>query len=134
MIDVCRRKFAAFAGTHSSSFLIGDMNFNETDPTYGLLVRDGWKDSHDVSCSDHSDTFPYVRSGLPAGRIDHVFYKSNEFTPLSWSRLLPPASHRRISGHDPVCVEFGIAQPGKPWKRSHVSSQIPLAQSSRSVE
>jgi endonuclease/exonuclease/phosphatase family metal-dependent hydrolase len=109
MIDVCRRKFATFAGTYPSSFFIGDMNFNETDPNYGLLVRDGWKDSHDVSGSDHSGTFPYVRSELPAGRIDHVLYSGHEFAPLRWSRLSPPASHPRISDHDPVCVEFGIA-------------------------
>lgn len=109
MVDLCQRKFSEFAEQYPSLFFIGDLNFNERDSNYDVLVTDGWNDSHKVSRTDDSATFVYNLSGIPAGRIDHIFYKSHEFTPQNWNRLLPAASNARISDHDPVCVEFQAA-------------------------
>ena len=108
MIELCRKKFAEFAEEYSSLVLIGDLNFNETDTNYGLLVSDGWSDSHQAAHEADSSTFLYNRPDTPGGRIDHILYRSKEFTPTTWKRLLPPASSERISDHDPVHVEFQI--------------------------
>jgi endonuclease/exonuclease/phosphatase family metal-dependent hydrolase len=108
MIDVCRRKLSEFTEQYPSLFFIGDLNFNEKDPNYDLLLSDGWKDAHNGFSEHSSDTFLYNRSGIPAGRIDHVFYRSNDFISRTWRRL-SPASELRISDHDPVCVEFQTA-------------------------
>lgn len=106
MIELCRRKFAEFTTDQLSLIFMGDLNFNEADPNYHLLVKDGWMDTHQVSQSVDSDTFLYNRAGIAAGRIDHILYRSRELTPQRWSRLLPLASNLRISDHDPVYVQF----------------------------
>ena len=108
MIELCRKKFAGFAENYSSLLLIGDLNFNEKDPNYDLLITDGWNDSHNAAHEDNSSTFLYNGPGTPGGRIDHILYRSNEFIPKIWRRLLPPASNERVSDHDPVYVEFQV--------------------------
>ena len=108
MIELCRKKFAVFAENYSSLILIGDLNFNEKDPNYDLLLSDGWSDSHKAAVETDSSTFLYNRPGVPGGRIDHILYRGSEFLPTTWSRLLPPVSHERISDHDPVHVEFQV--------------------------
>jgi endonuclease/exonuclease/phosphatase family metal-dependent hydrolase len=108
MIEVCRKKFAEFAEHYSSLFFIGDLNFNEKDSNYNLLIADGWSDSHDAAHESDSSTFLYNRPDMPGGRIDHILYRGREFIPKTWSRLLPSASHERISDHDPVHVEFQV--------------------------
>ena len=106
MIDACRKKFTEFEANDSSLLLIGDLNFNENDPNYDLLITDGWNDSHKAATEADSSTFLYNRPGMPGGRIDHILYRSDGFIPETWSRLVPPASHPRISDHDPVRAEF----------------------------
>ncbi|HEX5944266.1 MAG TPA: endonuclease/exonuclease/phosphatase family protein [Anaerolineales bacterium] len=108
MIELCRKKFAEFEENDSSLLLIGDLNFDEKDPNYDLLITDGWNDSHKAALEANSSTFLYNRPGMPGGRIDHILYRSKEFLPKTWSRLLPPASNERISDHDPVHVEFQV--------------------------
>lgn len=108
MVELCRQKFAEFEANYSSLLLIGDLNFNEKDPNYDLLITDGWNDSHKSALEDNSSTFLYNRPGMPGGRIDHILYRSDEFIPKTWSRLVPPASNPRISDHDPVHVDFLI--------------------------
>ena len=108
MVELCRRKFAAFAEEYPSLFLIGDLNFNETDPNYALLVTDSWSDSHRGTHQADYSTFSHNRPNIPSGRIDHILYRSKEFLPKTWSRLLPYASKERISDHDPVHVEFQV--------------------------
>lgn len=106
MVNVCRQQFSVFAENHHSLILIGDLNFNEKDSNYDLLIADGWCDSHNVAMDANSATFLSHPKSIPSGRIDHILYKSNEFKPLTWKRLLPPAANQRISDHDPVNVEF----------------------------
>jgi endonuclease/exonuclease/phosphatase family metal-dependent hydrolase len=109
MVAVCRKKFAEFSGKLQSLLLIGDLNFNEKDPNYDLLITDGWNDSHNASHEANSATFLYNRPGMPGGRIDHILYRGSEFIPKIWRRLLPSASNERVSDHDPVHVEFQVA-------------------------
>ena len=108
MVDLCRKKFAGFAEQYPSRFLIGDLNFNERDTNYELLIADGWSDSYQASRKTDSSTFLYNLPGTPHGRIDHILYRSKEFTPKIWKRLLPTSSNQRISDHDPVNVEFQV--------------------------
>ena len=108
MVNVCRKQFSLFAEDHPSLIFIGDLNFNEKDSNYHLLITDGWRDSHAVTIDSDSATFLYDRDSIRGGRIDHIFYKSNEFMALTWKRLLPPALEQRISDHNPVYVEFHL--------------------------
>lgn len=110
MIDLCRKKFALFADKYPSLFFIGDLNFNEQDANYGLLITDGWSDAHQAAHETNSSTFLYNLPGIPHGRIDHILYRSKEFTPKIWKRLLPTTSNQRISDHDPVYVEFQVGR------------------------
>jgi len=108
MVDLCRKKFSVFAEQYPSLFLIGDLNFNEQDTNYDLLITDGWSDSYQAAHETDSSTFLYNLPGIPHGRIDHILYRSKEFTPKIWKRLLPTVSNQRISDHDPVYVEFQV--------------------------
>lgn len=108
MIALCRKKFSVFADKSHSLFFIGDLNFNEQDINYDLLIADGWRDSYQAAHETDSSTFLYNLPGIPHGRIDHILYQSKEFTPKIWKRLLPTISNQRISDHDPVYVEFQV--------------------------
>jgi endonuclease/exonuclease/phosphatase family metal-dependent hydrolase len=109
MVDLCRKKFAVFAENIPSLFLIGDLNFNEQDANYALLMTDGWSDSHPGAHEANSSTYLYNLPKIPSGRIDHILYRSYEFTPKMWNRLLPSTSNQRVSDHDPVHVEFQVS-------------------------
>jgi endonuclease/exonuclease/phosphatase family metal-dependent hydrolase len=41
MVELCRKSFSAFAAKYSSLIFIGDLNFNEKDRNYELLVHLG---------------------------------------------------------------------------------------------
>jgi endonuclease/exonuclease/phosphatase (EEP) superfamily protein YafD len=108
MIALCRKQFAVFVKKYPSLIFIGDLNFNEQDTNYELLVTDGWSDSYQAAHETETSTFLYNLPGIPHGRIDHILYRSKEFTPKIWKRLLPITSNQRLSDHDPVYVEFQV--------------------------
>jgi endonuclease/exonuclease/phosphatase family metal-dependent hydrolase len=108
MMELCRNKFAEFEENYPCLILMGDLNFNEKDPNYDLLITDAWNDSHKAALEADSATFLYDRLGMPGGRIDHILYRGSKFIPTTWIRLLPRASNERISDHDPVHVEFQV--------------------------
>jgi len=102
MVELCKKLFSTFAEKYPSLIFIGDLNFNEKDPNYESLVKDGWHDSCQVSKDINSATFLYEIPSIPGGRIDHILYKSAELTPILWQRLMPSDPKQRISDHDPV--------------------------------
>lgn len=105
MVQLCRERFASFGEKQANFIFIGDLNFNETDSNYALLVADGWHDTHDVAIGEASATFLYDLPTIPGGRIDHVFYRGHDLTPLAWNRLVGSG---RVSDHDPVNVQFAL--------------------------
>ena len=102
MVELCRKKFSTFAEKRSSLILIGDLNFNEADPNYELLVKDGWRDTYEASHDTNSATFLSDVPSIPGGRIDHILYRSDELSAILWQRLVPSDAKQRISDHDPV--------------------------------
>ncbi len=108
MVNVCRKQFSLFTENQPALIFMGELYFNEKDSNYDLLISDGWNDSHKGSIGFDSATFSNNLNSIPSGRIDHILYKSQTLTALTWKRLLPPPSKPRISDHDPVNVEFEL--------------------------
>ena len=110
MVALCRERFASFATASLPHLFIGDFNFNPTMPEYALLMQDSWQDAHTVLNVSEVATFLYDQpEQMPGGRIDHILYRGQGLISLTWSRLLSPDPERRVSDHDPVFVQFGVA-------------------------
>ncbi|HRQ37470.1 MAG TPA: endonuclease/exonuclease/phosphatase family protein [Chloroflexota bacterium] len=106
MVELCRERLANFMGRAPSLVFMGDLNFDPDDANFALLMQDGWRDAHEVVAAPESATFLYDLPDIPGGRIDHILYRGEGLTPQRWVRLASPDPARRISDHDPVCVQF----------------------------
>ena len=108
MVDLCRAKLAPFIGQGAPIIFMGDLNFNPADANYRLLMEDGWRDSHPATTDREAATFLYDQPDVPGGRIDHIFYRGDNLQATNWMRLLSSDPQRRLSDHDPVCVQFSL--------------------------
>jgi endonuclease/exonuclease/phosphatase family metal-dependent hydrolase len=111
MVALCRHKLAAYAEGDTPRLFVGDLNFNPSSAHYAQMLADGWQDSALAAEAGaaQAGTFLYEEAGVPAGRIDHIFYQGAGLRAAGWARLLPPDPAQRFSDHDPVYARLTLA-------------------------
>jgi endonuclease/exonuclease/phosphatase family metal-dependent hydrolase len=102
MVELCRERIAAVIQHGVPLIFLGDFNFTPSHNAYVLLTNDGWHDAH-VASSTMSEA-----THMSGRRIDHIFYRGAEVTPLTWTQLFSPAPQRPLSDHYPVSVRLRV--------------------------
>ncbi|HET8735367.1 MAG TPA: endonuclease/exonuclease/phosphatase family protein, partial [Pricia sp.] len=96
----------------SPVILTGDFNFPPSSEPYAVLIDNALKDTASEVDDENKYGTEYTTNGwdIEAGdertRIDYVFYKGNELTPIKYHVLDGQRGKRFISDHFPVLVDF----------------------------
>lgn len=110
MAELCQKQFEPFVAQGLPMLFIGDFNTTQTRGDYPTLTSNGWKDSYAVSKlagpGGRDDNVPTMYGG--SGRIDHIFYHGDAWTPVAWERLESPDEKKPLSDHYPVLARFKL--------------------------
>lgn len=114
--NLMQQKIREIAGTNATAFMTGDLNQDQNNPNYSLIVNGTvLKDTYTVALSRLNATRGTLNSFNPnsttKGRIDHIFVTANAYVQVKyWAVLTDSYSGRVPSDHFPIMTKLLLGE------------------------